>query len=721
MNSKKYNNISYNLFYNGEKIGINIPIDYGTNYLNEIRTIILSHKSNINKNFVFLDKNNNIIKKESENSIYLALITNNNNINIKEEIKKYYFRLKKKIIFDDKLNPKETLSNIRKKYKKFIPDEVIFLNSKKEKIYKKDENSKKIEEIVIKNKSNNNIENMIDLQFDKKKYKIYINKKCYNFYFFENSSIFDIRYFLENNILDKNTFNLPFLFLNTNKNYEVIDEKKEKNIEIKEITNEKNEIIFTNKLIENSKYITIQNNINDFLFFQYPEEIYKKEIKESDDINNIIVFGQTGSGKTTLINRLTNFMNQIKFEDKIKYKLVLEINIENGSSLTKFINKYFIEKKFNDNKKNYNKIKSMIIIDTPGFGDNNDINVDFNISKMAKEIFEKIKKISAVIFVINKNDLNINNCQYYIFDSVFNLFGNDIINNIFFFITHCDNDLKEIEKDRIDNNLNCLLKKFLKKSIEDLEVTSNTFNNYVAPSHHEPAPIYYETTNISTENNHLATETTKNVKDKDKNKKIYYISNFDKKKNWDDSEKEYLRFFNYLNEIEKIDLKSTIDNLKNREILNESSEKLVSIIKKFNEINNKLKKNGEIKFNKTLNNKNHKSYFDVKHEEMEKLIQNFDKFNELNISVKEKTKKLKEKCLNKNLFYPNKEYITTEFINREDYKNREKIKKYIKGIEVLKTIGNDEDIEEIKEVKVKVKKEKDNKILKEFKNLKNKK
>ena len=152
MNSIKYNNNSYNLFYNGEKIGLNIPINYGTNFLYEIRTFILSKSSNINKNFVFLDKNNNIIKKESENSIYLALITNNNNIYIKEEIKKYYFRLNKTIIFDDELYPTETLSNIRKKYKIFIPDEAIFLNSKKEKIYIKDENSKKIEEIVIKKK-----------------------------------------------------------------------------------------------------------------------------------------------------------------------------------------------------------------------------------------------------------------------------------------------------------------------------------------------------------------------------------------------------------------------------------------------------------------------------------------------------------------------------------------------------------------------------------------
>ena len=228
-------------------------------------------------------------------------------------------------------------------------------------------------------------------------------------------------------------------------------------------------------------------------------------------------------------------MNQIKFQDKIKYKLILEeTNIEIGSSLTKTINKYFIEKNFKDNnlknKEDYNNIKSMIIIDTPGFGDNNDFEVDLNISNMAKNIFDEIKFISAVIFVINKNDLNINSCQYYIFDSVFNLFGNDILDNIFFFITHCDNDLNEIEKDKINNNLDCLLKKFLKISIEDLEVTSKKYNSNDELCQHEPAPIYNVSTNISTENNWLVTETTKNFREKDKIKKIYYISNLDKKK-----------------------------------------------------------------------------------------------------------------------------------------------------------------------------------------------
>jgi len=701
MNSIKYNNNSYNLFYNGEKIGLNIPINYGTNFLYEIRTFILSLSSNINKNFVFLDKNNNIIKKESENSIYLALITNNNNIYIKEEIKKYYFRLNKTIIFDDKLYPTETLSNIRKKYKIFIPDEAIFLNSKKEKIY--DENSKKIEEIVIKKKNNNNIVNVIDLQSDKKnilkEYKIYINNKCENFYFLDNSSLFDIRNFLEKIISNKNIINLSFL--NANKNYEIINKNNEKNIKIKEITNEKNEIIFTNKLIKNSKNIPIQNNINDFLFFQYPEEIYKKEINSEEEkkkINNIIVFGQTGSGKTTLINRLTNFMNQIKFDDKIKYKLILESDNEKGSSKTKFIEKYFIKANFNN--KDYNNIKSMIIIDTPGFGDNRDINIDFKISKMAKKIFEEINLITAVIFVINKNDFKIDSYQNYIFDSVFNLFGNDIINNIFFFITHCDNSLNENEIKEIENNLNFLLKKFLRISIDNYKI---------------------------------------------KNEKIYYISNIlDRKQNWNESEKKYLKFFNYLNNVQKINLKSTIENLEKRENLNKKSQNLASIIdecneinKKINDIKNKNKEFFEINFNKTLlinnrynennndndnnnffnlNSKKNNLIFSEKKIEMEKLNKNLNEFKKLNQNVNNEVNILKRNSFNKNLFYSNKEYIINEFIKREENKDEinqskqkiESCNNLIKVNDILKKIHKNIKFKKNEETK----KKKDIKILK---------
>ena len=145
-----YSNEFYNLFYNEKKIPINIPINYGTNYLNVIRNFILSYNYNVDKNFIFLDKNNKIIKKDSENIIYLAEIINNKNIQIKEGdnnniIKnKYYFFLNTKNIFDDELNSTETLSNIRQKYKIFIPDDAKFINSKKEKINKIDENNKKI-------------------------------------------------------------------------------------------------------------------------------------------------------------------------------------------------------------------------------------------------------------------------------------------------------------------------------------------------------------------------------------------------------------------------------------------------------------------------------------------------------------------------------------------------------------------------------------------------
>ena len=230
-------------------------------------------------------------------------------------------------------------------------------------------------------------------------------------------------------------------------------------------------------------------------------------------------------------------------------------------------------------------------------------------------------------------------------------------------------------------------------------------------------------TNISTENNWLVTETTKNFREKDKIKKIYYISNLDKKKNWNDSEKEYLKFFNYLNEKKKIKLKSTIDNLESREKLKESSENLVSKIHEFNKINselNNIKKENkelfEIKFknNFNFNIEKYKSNFDKKKIEMKKLEINLNDFENLNKLVKKETKKLKENYLNKNLFYSNKEYITTEFINREDYRNRDKIEKcknFIKGIEVLKTIENNENIEEIEEVK----KKKDNKFLKNYK------
>ena len=177
-NSFKYSNEFYNLIYNGEKIPINISINLGTNYLNEIRKFILSYNYNMDRNFIFLDKNSNIINKELENSIYLAETTNDKNIQIKGEnikINKYYFFLNNKNIFNDDINSTETLSNIREKYKIFISDDMYFIkrdeNNKKieEKIKKIDENNKKIEDIVINKIINyNNRNNKLKSDYNKR-------------------------------------------------------------------------------------------------------------------------------------------------------------------------------------------------------------------------------------------------------------------------------------------------------------------------------------------------------------------------------------------------------------------------------------------------------------------------------------------------------------------------------------------------------------------------
>ena len=709
-----YTNEFYNLFCNEKKLPINIPLQYGTNYLNIIRKLILSYESNVDKNFVFLDRNNNIIEKESENSFYLAEIINGKNIKIKINEEKYYFYLNKINIFDDELNSTETLSNIRQKYKIFISDDIKFIKTQKDKnnkkieikIDKNDENNKKIEDIVIKKNYKNNLVNIIYLESDNvlKNYNIYINEKNGIFYFLENSFLFDIRNFLEKKASKKNIHNLTFL--NINKNYEIIDKNQEKNIKIKEITNEKKIIYLTNKLINNSNHILL-NNKNNFLYFQYPQEIYEKKINSIEEkINNIIVFGQTGCGKTTLINRLTNFMNQIEFEDKIKYNLILESNSDIGSSKTKSINKYFIKRNFN--KEDYNNIKSMLIIDTPGFGDNNDINIDFKISKMAKKIFKEINNISAIIFVINKNDFKNDSYQNYIFDSVFNLFGADIKNNIFFFITHCDNYLDKNEQIEIENNINFFLNKFLNISINDYNIQKN---------------------------------------------KIYYISNSDIKNNWNESEKKYLHFFNYLNNIEKVELKSTIENLEKREKLNKDSQNLASIIdecnkikKNLNAIDNENKNVFKIKFNKilainnrykennnnvhnknnnddddilNLNSKMNDLIFSKKKKEMKNLCETLKSIEKLNENIQNETENLMRISFNKNLFYSNKDYITNEFIKREENKNKANINKksiescnnLIKVNDILKKIHDKKNIPEIKEAKEK----KDFKIFKQLK------
>ena len=144
-----------------------------------------------------------------------------------------------------------------------------------------------------------------------------------------------------------------------------------------------------------------------------------------------MVVGETGNGKTTLLNSLINYILGVKFEDKFRYKIIVENLSSQSMSQTDEVSIYYIA-----SHKNYPPLK---IIDTPGFGDTRGLTRDEIITKLIKDKFEKeIDTINAIGFVNKSNQVRVSSYQKYIFGDILNIFGKDISENFIFLMTFSD-------------------------------------------------------------------------------------------------------------------------------------------------------------------------------------------------------------------------------------------------------------------------------------------
>ena len=157
-----------------------------------------------------------------------------------------------------------------------------------------------------------------------------------------------------------------------------------------------------------------------------PEQI-KKAIK-------IMVVGQTGSGKTTLLNSFINYLLGTQFEDNFRYKIIHEDfgpDRKQDESQTSEVASYFIEA--------HNGNPSIVIIDTPGFGDTRGIKQDIAITKQISDFFiDSLSEINALCFVCQSANARLTTNQKYVFNSIFNLFGDDVKENFICMLTFCD-------------------------------------------------------------------------------------------------------------------------------------------------------------------------------------------------------------------------------------------------------------------------------------------
>ncbi|ROL27899.1 hypothetical protein DPX16_11029 [Anabarilius grahami] len=165
--------------------------------------------------------------------------------------------------------------------------------------------------------------------------------------------------------------------------------------------------------------------------------------------------GETGTGKTTLINVMINYMLGVQREDKVWFEITDDQSNQTSaytqaSRITVY--GFYLQESPID----------LTIIDTPGYGDTQGIDLDkeilvslLSLSKSEEEIHE----LHAVCLVINETQNRLSDRLIYIFDAVQSLFGRDIAENIVLLFTHLTgappkNVLTAVEEDKIKCALN---------------------------------------------------------------------------------------------------------------------------------------------------------------------------------------------------------------------------------------------------------------------------
>ncbi|XP_048030657.1 uncharacterized protein LOC125257960 [Megalobrama amblycephala] len=146
----------------------------------------------------------------------------------------------------------------------------------------------------------------------------------------------------------------------------------------------------------------------------------------------ILMVGETGTGKTTLINVMINYMLGVQREDKVWFEITDDqcdrSSVHSQTSSVIIYGLYLQESPIH-----------LTIIDTPGYGDTQDIQKDKEIAMSLLSLSrcdDWVHELHAVCLVIKATENRLSDRQQYIFDAVQSLFGRDIAENIVLLFTH---------------------------------------------------------------------------------------------------------------------------------------------------------------------------------------------------------------------------------------------------------------------------------------------
>ena len=152
----------------------------------------------------------------------------------------------------------------------------------------------------------------------------------------------------------------------------------------------------------------------------------------------LLVVGAAGCGKSTLINGMVNYIMGVKWEDDFRFKVAPE-GVPIGDGQMKYLTAYTFYP-MQGSPLSY----KLTIIDTPGFGDTQDLKRDKDIVKQIKEFFliptpnGAVRHINGIALVTQASLVRLTPNQAYIFNFILSILGKDLCKNIFLMITSAD-------------------------------------------------------------------------------------------------------------------------------------------------------------------------------------------------------------------------------------------------------------------------------------------
>jgi len=192
--------------------------------------------------------------------------------------------------------------------------------------------------------------------------------------------------------------------------------------------------------------------------------VFGQRSKVNVKCKTILLMGATGSGKTTLINAMVNYIIGVEWNDPFRFMLISEegasfLPNSQAHSQTSKVTAYELHYQVG-----FRVPYSLIIVDTPGYGDTKGIERDHQITDSIQQFFKDEKGIqvskpllSIVLYKTNNNRIlllhqeldavgftvqaalaRLTPTQKYIFESILAIFGNDVKENISFLVTFTD-------------------------------------------------------------------------------------------------------------------------------------------------------------------------------------------------------------------------------------------------------------------------------------------